>query len=84
MSSDRTKPVKLQVNIFTGTWKDVLRFDAADDAAGAEIMEAAATLGRHSWKSRSAFRIATDDPNQPADVLLTWSAADGWKRASHA
>ena len=81
---ERAKPVKLQVNIFASTWKDVVKFDAADDAAGAEIMEAAATLARHSWKGRSAFRIATDDPMQPADVLLTWSAAEGWKEARHA
>lgn len=80
----RAKPVVLQVNIFAGTWKDVVKFDAADDAACAEILAAAATLGRLSWKGRSAFRVTTDDPMQRADVLLTWSATDGWKEARHA
>ncbi|SDO77566.1 hypothetical protein SAMN05216303_102324 [Rhodoferax sp. OV413] len=73
MSATRTKPVKLQVND-SGSWRNVIRFDAADDAQCVAITEAAATLGRAA--SRATFRIAMDDALQLP--LLHWTREKGW------
>jgi hypothetical protein len=72
MAQEQTKPVKLQVNN-SGAWKNVLRFDAADDAVAAQVMEAAATLGQIG---RMTWRICVDDSLDL--VLMTWTEAKGW------
>lgn len=85
-AADRKKPAKLQVNIFSTTWKDVVRFDAANDFQSMEVMDAAATLGRNSCDSRPRFRIVRDDPaftGQDALVITEWAPADGWTGVHH-
>lgn len=67
------KPVKLQLNN-SGAWKDVIRFDAADDAVCAQVMEAAEALGQ---VGKVTWRVCVDDGSQ--DVLMHWSAAEGWR-----
>lgn len=87
LSSDLKKPVKLQVNIFGATWKDVVRFDADNDFASMEVMDAANTLGRNSMDQRSRFRIVRDDPafdGVHAVVLTEWMPGQGWKAVGHA
>jgi hypothetical protein len=82
MAAERKKPVKLQVNIFSTTWKDVVRFDAANDFQSMEVMDAAETLGRNSFDNRPRFRIVRDAPAtviQDAEVLTEWTPGDGWK-----
>lgn len=76
MSTTRTKPVKLQIND-SGSWRNVIRFDAADDQVAAQVMEAAATLGHAS--ERTTFRIAIDDCL--STTLMRWSREKGWKKA---
>jgi hypothetical protein len=71
--STTVKPVKLQVNT-SGAWKDVIRFDAANDVESCEVMGAAETLGR---VSKAKFRITTDDGLQQA--LKHWAPDTGWK-----
>lgn len=86
MSSERKKPVKLQVNLFGAAWKDVVRFDAANDFGSMEVLDAAETLARNSVQQRSHFRIVRDDPESTgidADVLYLLKA-DGWKAVTHA
>jgi hypothetical protein len=70
------KPVKLQVNN-SGAWTDVLRFDAADELACSEVMEAAAALGRLGG---GTWRVCMADSLQ--QVLLHWTAAKGWEARS--
>ncbi|MET3461252.1 hypothetical protein [Variovorax atrisoli] len=85
-TADRKKPAKLQVNIFASTWKDVVRFDADNDFQSMEVMDAAATLGRNSFDSRSRFRIVREDPaftGQDADVMTEWTPGEGWKAVQH-
>ena len=84
MSADRMKPVKLQVNIFAGTWKDVVRFDAADQANADQVMGAAATLALSSWQGRSKFRVAKDDSALPAEPLMEFIPGEGWKEVTNA
>ncbi|MGQ3055423.1 MAG: hypothetical protein ACT6S0_26845 [Roseateles sp.] len=86
MAIERAKPAKLQVNIFSSTWKDVVRFDAANDFQSMEVMDAAATLGRNSFDNRPRFRIVRDDPaftGQDAIVITEWAPGDGWKGVQH-
>lgn len=76
----KQKPVKLQANT-SGAWKDVVRFDAADEQATAEVMDAAATLGRIS-AGDTTFRLVIDDGfGMP---LYRWASANGWQEVSHA
>jgi hypothetical protein len=76
-ASEATRPVKLQVNT-SGAWKDVVRFDAGDDAAAAKVMEAAATLGEIN-AGGVTFRIASDETHP--FVLSRWSKTNGWSEA---
>lgn len=73
MKSTRPKPVKLQVND-SGSWRNVIRFDAANDQVAAQVMEAAAMLG-HACE-RTTFRIAIDD--SLSTVLMHWSREKCW------
>jgi len=85
LSSERQKPVKLQVNTFGSAWRDVVRFDAANDVTSMEVMDAAERLGRLDGSRRTKFRIATDDVNARYDVipsvLTHWTAERGWKES---
>lgn len=81
---ERTKPVKLQVNIFAGTWKDVVRFDAADEVASGQVMKAAEVLASCAWKGRSRFRISKDDPMLPTEPMLEFVPGEGWNEVRHA
>jgi hypothetical protein len=73
--ADATKPVKLQVNN-SGAWKNVIRFDAADEVACAEAMDAAEKLGSIGDVT---WRVCIDDAMDV--VLMRWSSATGWKDA---
>lgn len=87
MATERKKPVKLQVNIFASTWKDVVRFDADSDFQSMEVMDAAATLGRNSFDQRPRFRIVRDDPafaGEETVVITEWASGEGWKGERHA
>ncbi|HEX7866553.1 MAG TPA: hypothetical protein VF555_16475 [Variovorax sp.] len=74
----REKPVKLQLNN-TGAWKDVVHFDAANDIASETVLDAANTLGGLD-AGRVTFRIVTEDALP--EVLMSWSKANGWKKAA--
>jgi len=80
MSRERKKPVKLQANT-SGAWKDVVRFDADNTRAAAEVMDAAETLGRVS-AGDTTFRVVIDDGL--GMVLYRWEIDHGWKEVSHA
>lgn len=67
-----SKPVILQSND-AGGWKTVVRFDAADDAATAEVVAAAEML--QSVSRRTRFRIVMDDGLQ---TNLTHLSAGVW------
>lgn len=85
-TAERKKPAKLQVNIFSTTWKDVVRFDAANDFQSMEVMDAAATLGRNSFDGRPRFRIVREDPaftGQDSDVMTEWTPSEGWKAVQY-
>ena len=60
MSRDQThqKPVQLQLNN-SGSWKTIVRFDAADDAVSDQVVQAAVQL--QTVDSSAIFRIATCD-----------------------
>ncbi|WP_343734676.1 hypothetical protein [Acidovorax sp.] len=74
------KPAKLQVNT-AGAWKDVARFDVADEAACAAVMNAARDIGFYATHD-VRFRVVRDDAlNEP---LMTWTKQDGWKEWRHA
>lgn len=73
MSSTAIKPVKLQVND-SGSWCNVIRFDAAHDMQCAEVLAAAEMLGKAT--QRVTFRIAIDD--SLSTVLMRWSKEMGW------
>ena len=74
------KPAKLQVNT-AGAWKDVARFDVADEAACAAVMNAARDIGFYATHD-VRFRVVRDDAlNEP---LTTWTKQDGWKEWRHA
>lgn len=66
-----TKPVTLQVNT-SGAWKNVVNFDAAKEAEAAEVMEAAAVLGR---ASQAKFRVVIQGMQT---VLSHWTPEKGW------
>ena len=74
MASDKTRPVRLQVNN-SGAWKDVVRFDAGDTGATDKVTDAVEMLGPVDPKV--TWRIATDDGLQT--VLFHYSASSGWK-----
>ena len=68
------KPVNLQIND-SGAWRQVVSFDAADEALGAKVMAHAADLaGVVNPKAR--LRIAMKP--FPNSVLLYWDALQGW------
>ena len=67
-----SKPVTLQVNT-SGAWKGVVNFDAGKDAEAADVMEAAAVLGRASG---AKFRVVIRDGLQT--VLAHWTQEKGW------
>jgi hypothetical protein len=71
------KPVKRQINT-AGAWRDVIRFDAANDIACGEVMAAAAALGR---VGKARMRICTADSLQQALMHWTYerSAEHGWE-----
>lgn len=71
------KPVQLQVNN-SGAWKTVISFDAGKNMESEEVLSAAGTLGCIDGKC--TFRIVTNDGLQ--DLLMIWSATDGWKPRS--
>lgn len=74
------KPAKLQVNT-AGAWKNVARFDVADEAACPAVMNAARDIGFHATHE-VRFRVVRDDAlNEP---LMTWTKQDGWKEWRHA
>jgi len=74
------KPAKLQANT-AGAWKDVARFDVADEEACACVMNAARDIGFHATHDVK-FRVVRDDAlNEP---LMTWTKQDGWKEWRHA
>ena len=74
------KPAKLQVNT-AGAWKDVARFDVAEEAACAAVMNAARDIGFYATHD-VRFRVVRDDAlNEP---LMTWTKQDGWKEWRHA
>lgn len=69
------KPVQLQLNN-SGAWKTIVKFDAADDMASDQVMEAAKQL--RSIDSAIKFRIATAEA-LPA-VLMYLDGPD-WRKA---
>lgn len=74
--AEAIKPVKLQLNC-TGAWRDVIRWDAADDAASDQVVAAAETLGRIG---RASCRIAVADEGGRSPTVLThWSLDHGWQ-----
>lgn len=74
------KPAKLQVNT-TGAWKDVVRFDVADEGASTGVMNAARDIGFFATHD-VRFRVVRDEAlNEP---LMTWTKQDGWKEWRHA
>lgn len=73
MSTPVSKPVKLQVND-SGSWRNVIRFDAAHDMQCAEVLAAAEMLGKAA--QRSTFRVAMDDALQLP--LMYWTREKGW------
>ena len=74
------KPAKLQVNL-AGAWKDVARFEAADDEASGAIVHAASDIGSYAI-GNVRFRIVIDDALN--EVLTHWTRPDGWKEARNA
>lgn len=73
--SKTTKSAKLQINA-RGAWKDMCRFDVANESATANIMEAAATISAYSTDMCSV-RIVTDEA-YPVP-LMRWDSDKGWK-----
>ncbi|MBX3660709.1 MAG: hypothetical protein KF740_19920 [Ramlibacter sp.] len=71
--TDAIKPVKLQVNT-SGAWKDVVTFDAADDAVGDQVIEGAAQIGR-----ATAFRFRVVMTGPFSEVLMHFDPVAGWK-----
>lgn len=73
-----SKPVKLQINT-SGTWRDVVSFDAANDAVGDQVMDGAAELGK---ATNSRFRVVMKGSlAEPLahEVLVHFDPAQGWK-----
>lgn len=65
------RPCKLQVNS-TGAWRNVLDFDAKDEA---EVLHNAAQLFAHQPKA--TLRIIIPGDTAP---LMNWSLKDGWRK----
>ncbi|MBI2770031.1 MAG: hypothetical protein HYX47_10435 [Burkholderiales bacterium] len=67
--------MKLQINT-GGAWRDVIRFNAADDHVCGEVLEAGATIGRIGEAQLRVFAVAL------GDVLMTWSPkTKEWKES---
>jgi hypothetical protein len=67
-----TKPVALQINT-AGGWRNVIKFDAANDEDSTRVMKHApplATIGS------ATLRIVTDDGLQ--QCLTAWDIKRGW------
>ena len=67
---DTARPCKLQVNT-TGAWRNVLDFDAKDEA---EVLDSAAQL--FARETKATLRIIISGDTAP---LMTWSCKDGWR-----
>jgi hypothetical protein len=75
------KPCKLQMNN-SGAWKDITRFDAADEEHADDLMNAAAQLADAvndgAKKARLTLRIVTDEALP--DVLMRYDSREtGWR-----
>jgi len=77
------KPVKLQLNN-SGAWKDIVRFDAADEDRTDAIMNAGAQLADAAneglKKPQFTLRIVTDEP-YPAVLMRYEGFEGGWRDA---
>ncbi len=69
------KSVKLDVNT-SGSWKNVLLFDASSEQTNQSVMDAAAALGRIA---KCKFRIAIADA--VSTPLMYWTDREGWVEA---
>lgn len=74
------KPCRLEINV-SGAWRLIARFDATDDDAANEVLDAAEHLVQAlndpaaGGKGRGCLRVSTDDALQ--DVLMRWEPARG-------
>lgn len=50
----------------------------SSDEQSFDLLGAAETLARCSFDGRTRFRIATDNPNEPATVLMEYERGRGW------
>lgn len=69
------RPVTLQINS-AGAWRNVCRFNAANDATGRLILKAAATIATHADGGVS-LRIVEIQDGYPSP-LASWSIKAGW------
>jgi hypothetical protein len=70
-TEDQTpRPCKLQVNT-SGAWRNVLDFDAKDEAA---VLHSAADL--FAYGGKATLRIIMPGDTAP---LMAWSLKDGWR-----
>jgi hypothetical protein len=71
-----SRPCKLQFND-SGSWRNVLRFDADTTDVGAIQEHAANLVLDANPKSRTTLRIAVDDAM--SHCLRQWDATRGWR-----
>jgi hypothetical protein len=75
------KPVRLEINN-SGAWKVIGRFDACDDEAADDVLNAAEHLASAliSAGARLSMRVSMAEP--PHDALMRWTDAEtGWRDA---
>lgn len=71
-TTEHTKPVALQINT-TGAWRNVIKFDAANDEDSHKVMKHAPAL---AIVGSGTLRIVTDDGLQQG--LTFWDIKRGW------
>ena len=75
------KPVRLEINN-TGAWKVIGRFDACDDDAADDVLNAAEQLARTLLAAGARLTMRVSMAEAPHEALMHWTDAEtGWRDA---